>query len=59
MFPARLDVPTLALGILPDPLPCRRFMAVSRLELAGIDHAKAAARLGREGGEEISGLWHQ
>ena len=58
MFPARFNVPTLAVGIFPDPLPCWQFMAVGRLELVVEDHTEAAARLGREGRDEVAWLGH-
>ena len=41
------------------PAPCRWLPTVGRLELARVDHPKAAARFGREGGDEVTGLGHR
>jgi hypothetical protein len=39
-------------------LPGRLPAAVGRLELAGLDHAEAPARLRAESGDEVAGLGH-
>ena len=49
VLPARLDVVAAPLGVLPDPLPCRRLAAVGVLQLVVVDHPEAVARADREG----------
>ncbi len=58
MLSARLDVPSPPLDVSPYVLPRRLPAAVRGLELAGLDHPEAPARLRDEGGDEVAGFGH-
>lgn len=49
MPPTGLDVPRSSFHVPPRSLPHGRFVAVGGLELLGLDHAEAPARLGAKG----------
>jgi hypothetical protein len=59
VLPTRLYVPPAPLDVLPLALPRRGLTAVSGLELAGLDHPEASARLRAEGVDQVAGLGHR
>jgi hypothetical protein len=54
----RFDVARPAVAVLPDAFPYWRLVAEGRPQLEVVVHAKASARRGREGRNEVAGLGH-